>query len=75
MAEQIVNAKSKIDYVKPVLLDLGAVTAAYGAAGCNPNGTTATLECNTVGGTAGTDCMYGNTARNGQCLEGDNALT
>jgi len=55
MDKQGINANSKIDYVKPVLLDLGMVTEAYGLADCEPDGGTATITCWT-GGTAGTDC-------------------
>lgn len=74
MDEQSVNANSKIDYVKPMLLDLGAVTAAYGVSGCSPDGFTATLQCE-VGTTAGTNCADGETARSGACSYGDNPRT
>jgi len=74
MDEQSVSVNSKIDYVKPVILDLGAVTAAYGAAGCAATGGTATLECET-GGTAGTNCVSGNTAESGGCTGGTSPVT
>ena len=58
MDEQSVNANNKIDYVKPVILDLGAVTAAYGAASCG-DGNSATYDCDPNGVRAGVECVYG----------------
>lgn len=54
MDEKQVNMNEKIDYVKPVILDLGEVTTACGAASCIPDGSSATGSCNT--GTSAGDC-------------------
>ena len=45
------NLSTKIDYVKPVALDLGPVTVAYGG-GCGLGNSP----------TGGTDCTYGDSA-------------
>ncbi|GEM_PF-3262067 len=43
---------NKIDYVKPMVLDLGSVTVAYGSASCT-DGTEATGVCNNGNGAGG----------------------
>lgn len=46
MDKKQVSESEKIEYVKPVILDLGEVTAAYGAASCQPTGDKASGSCN-----------------------------
>ena len=48
MDEKQDQALSKVNYVKPEILDLGAVTPAYGA-DCKTDGETATGTCLTDG--------------------------
>ncbi len=59
MNEKSANVNNKIDYVKPVILDLGAVTAAYGDSDCYNPGSSATYGCDPSGNSAGVDCVSG----------------
>jgi hypothetical protein len=51
------NLNLKVNYVKPAIIDLGAVTIAFGGDTCEPGGT-ATLYC--TGGSVASEVCDGN---------------
>jgi hypothetical protein len=60
----------KIVYVKPEIMDLGAVTDAAGVSSCS-GGNIATDTCTSFGTSAGGNCAAGESA--GSCFGGGNS--
>lgn len=69
MRENKAYLDGRIEYVKPLILDLGSVAVAYGGV-CETNGTgNASAECYT-GGVANACASVGTTASGNGCASG-----